>query len=59
MAISSPCKQLTLNGNKEYFVDVLELTVELRIQREWDDDLKDEKSEACRELSFLLEKEVK
>jgi len=48
-----------MNSNKEHVVDVLELTVELRIQREWDDDLKDEKSETYRELSFLLEKEVK
>ena len=41
------------------FVIVLELTMELRIQKKWDDDLEDEKSKAYKELSFLLEKEVK
>jgi len=41
------------------FVVFLELTVELRIQKKWDDDLEDEKSETYKQLSFLLEKEVR
>jgi len=41
------------------FVVFLELTVELRIQKKWDDDLEDEKSETYKKLSFLLEKEVR
>lgn len=36
-----------------------ELTIKLRIQKEWDDDLEDEKSEAYRDLSFLLEEEIR
>ena len=38
---------------------LLELVVELRIQgREWNNDLEDEKSEAYRTLSFIVEREV-
>ncbi|KAJ7351107.1 hypothetical protein OS493_036564 [Desmophyllum pertusum] len=35
-----------------------ELVVELRIQRTWDNDLRDENSKVYKELSFLLEKEI-
>lgn len=41
------------------FVVFLELTVALRIQKKWDDDLEDEKSDTYKQLSFLLEKEAR
>ena len=41
------------------FVVFLELMVELRIQKKWDDDLEDEKSDTYKQLSFLLEKEAR
>lgn len=41
------------------FVVFLELMVELRIQKKWDDDLEDEKSDTYKHLSFLLEKEAR
>ena len=42
-----------------YYTVILELIVELRIQREWDNDLEDENSEAYKELSLLFEKAVR
>lgn len=47
-----------LLGNVLYFF-ILELIINLSIQREWDNDLEDENSETYKKLSLLLEKEVR
>ena len=50
---------MVTKSNSFFVFCFVELTIELRIQKEWDDDLEDKESEAYRDLSFLLEKEVK
>lgn len=42
-----------------FFFLILELIIELRIERPWDNDLEDQKSEAFKLLSDLFENEVR
>ena len=47
-------------SKKYWFVfSIVELIIELRIQRPWDNDLEDKKSEAFKLLSDLLKDEVR
>ena len=47
-------------SKKYWFVfSIVELIIELRIQRPWDNDLEDKKSDAFRLLSDLLNDEVR
>ncbi len=41
-----------------FYMFVIDLVIELRMQREWNNDLDDKKSEAFKELSFQVEQEV-
>ncbi len=49
---------LVLLATLNYITIILELVIELRIQRPWNDDLEEEKSDAYKELSLLLKTEV-
>ena len=42
-----------------YFVRILELNIELRINMKWNDDLEDKTSEAFKKLSGVFENEVR
>ena len=52
-------KKISCSDKYCYVFLILELIIELRIQRPWDNDLEDKNSEAFKLLSDLFENEVR